>query len=76
MTIDIRELQQRLQEVLSASAAGSEVVIYDGTLPRARLIPIPPITKRVPGLHPGAIEVANDFNAPLPDEFWANETAA
>lgn len=76
MTIDIRELQQRLQEVLSATVAGGEVIIYDGTQPRARLVPIPPVAKRVPGLHPGAIETTHDFDAPLPDEFWANETAA
>jgi hypothetical protein len=26
---------------------------------------------RVPGLHAGAILAADDFDAPLPDEFWA-----
>lgn len=28
-------------------------------------------TKRVPGLHAGAIQTTEDFDAPLPDEFWA-----
>ncbi len=27
--------------------------------------------QRIPGLHRGAIEIADDFDAPLPDEFWA-----
>ena len=27
-------------------------------------------TTRSPGLHTGAWEVAADFDAPLPDEFW------
>jgi hypothetical protein len=26
---------------------------------------------RTPGLHAGAIQAAEDFDAPLPDEFWA-----
>ncbi len=25
---------------------------------------------RIAGLHPGAITMAEDFDAPLPDEFW------
>jgi hypothetical protein len=31
------------------------------------LIPSKP---RIPGLHPGAIQVSEDFDDPLPDEFW------
>jgi len=27
-------------------------------------------TPRVLGLHPGSIWTSDDFNAPLPDEFW------
>ena len=26
--------------------------------------------KRIPGLHPGSIWMSEDFDAPLPDEFW------
>jgi len=34
--------------------------------------PVPVSTKpRVPGLHPGAIWTSEDFDEPLPDEFWA-----
>lgn len=25
------------------------------------------------GLHPGAITISDDFNDPLPDEFWLGE---
>ena len=33
--------------------------------------PVPVSTKpRVPGLHPGAIWTSEDFDEPLPDEFW------
>lgn len=33
--------------------------------------PVPVSPKpRVPGLHPGAIWTSEDFDEPLPDEFW------
>ena len=31
----------------------------------------PDIGPRTPGLHSGAILATEDFDAPLPDEFWA-----
>jgi hypothetical protein len=30
---------------------------------------------RIAGLHPGAIEMAPDFDDPLPDEFWLGKDA-
>ena len=30
----------------------------------------PAIKERIPNLHPGAFIMAEDFDAPLPDEFW------
>ena len=34
-----------------------------------------PATFRTAGLHAGAWEVAEDFDAPLPDEFWLGRSA-
>lgn len=31
--------------------------------------------ERVAGLHPGAIVMSPDFDAPLPDEFWLGTDA-
>jgi len=31
--------------------------------------------RRVAGLHPGAIWTSDDFDDPLPDEFWLGEDA-
>jgi hypothetical protein len=31
------------------------------------------IAPRVAGLHPGAIWASEDFDEPLPDEFWTDE---
>lgn len=33
------------------------------------------LTERVPNLHPGAIWTSDDFDDPLPDEFWLGEDA-
>jgi antitoxin (DNA-binding transcriptional repressor) of toxin-antitoxin stability system len=68
-TIDIRDLPARLDELLALAAAGHEVILLDGSSPRARLVPLHP-SERLPGLHPGAAQMAPDFDAPLPDDFW------
>jgi len=69
-TIDIRDLPARLNEALALTAAGHEVVLLDGSTPRARLVPLAEAAVRVAGLHAGAIQPAADFDAPLPDDFW------
>jgi antitoxin (DNA-binding transcriptional repressor) of toxin-antitoxin stability system len=68
--IDIRELPARLDEALALAVAGCEVVLVDGSTPRARLVPMDATAPRVAGLHPGAIQPAPDFDAPLSDDFW------
>jgi len=70
-SIDIRELPARLDEALALTLAGGEVVIFEGSTPRARLVPVNATLSRTPGLHPGAIQPAQDFDNPLPDDFWA-----
>jgi antitoxin (DNA-binding transcriptional repressor) of toxin-antitoxin stability system len=69
--IDIRDLAARLDEALALAAAGQEVVLLDGTTPRARLIPFAGSGERISGLHAGAIQASADFDAPLFDDFWA-----
>ena len=69
--IDVRELPARLDEALALAAAGGEVILLDGSTPRARLMPLGPAPPRVAGLHPGALQPASDFDASLPDDFWA-----
>ncbi len=72
-TIDIRELPARLGEALTIVSSGHEVLLTEGATPRARLVPCGGPGPRVPGLHPGAMQAAPDFDAPLPDEFWAGQ---
>lgn len=74
-TIDVREAQMDLQELLSLVREGTEIVLTEGTTPLARLVPIAvSATPRVTGLHRGAIWTSEDFDEPLPEEFWT-ETA-
>jgi antitoxin (DNA-binding transcriptional repressor) of toxin-antitoxin stability system len=73
-TIDIRELPTRLDEALAVTAAGGEVLLLDGSTPCARLVPCSPTVPRTAGLHPGALQPAADFDAPLPDKLWAGQS--
>jgi antitoxin (DNA-binding transcriptional repressor) of toxin-antitoxin stability system len=69
--IDIKELPARFQEVVSLAMAGTDIIVTEGNVPRARLVPLAADRARVPGLHPGAIKAADDFDAALPEDFWA-----
>ena len=70
-TIDVSEVQSRLSEILSLLAEGTEIILTEDDKPVARLVPPgSPITPRTAGLHNGVIRTSEDFDQPLPDEFW------
>ena len=69
--IDIRELPARLEEALALASAGGEVILLDGSTPRARLVPLAQTPQRTAGLHPCALQAAPNFDAPLLNDFWA-----
>ena len=70
-TVDILEAQPPLTDLLALAAAGDDVVIVEGSKPLARLVQIRDThKKRVAGLNSGAIATSEDFDTPLPDEFW------
>ncbi len=84
--MEIREAQPRLKELVRKVHTGIEVLLTDGMTPLARLVPLtstevvvetPPATpvvepteSRIAGLHAGAIWTSEDFDDPLPLEFW------
>ena len=73
-TVDILETQPRLADLLEIAANGDDVIIVAGAKPLARLVHIAPAhKKRVAGLNSGAISTSDDFDVPLPDEFWTGE---
>jgi len=70
-TIEVHEAQRRFAELLSWVLEGTEVVLQRDSTPLARLVPLAlPTKSRVAGLHTGAIWTSDDFDEPLPDEFW------
>lgn len=80
-TVDLNEAQH-LAQLVDLVRAGHEIIIAEGNTPVARLTAITPVAApgqmRVAGLHQGDAWISDDFDAPLPDEFWLekNETAA
>jgi antitoxin (DNA-binding transcriptional repressor) of toxin-antitoxin stability system len=74
-TIDVSEVNSQLPELLSLLSPGSEIILTRDETPVARLVAVaPPDGPRVAGLHAGAAWTADDFDAPLPDDFWTAET--
>ena len=70
-TVDVHEAQTHLIELLALVTAGTEIILTEGRTPLARIVPMPEATlPRVAGLHPGAIWTSEDFDEPLPEEFW------
>jgi antitoxin (DNA-binding transcriptional repressor) of toxin-antitoxin stability system len=73
-TLDISKLHLSLDEVLALVRKGAAVLFTEGSVPLARLVPLAASeTGRIPGLHSGSMEAADDFDAPLPDDFWLGQ---
>lgn len=73
-TVDIYEAKLQLDELINSAAADEEVIIAKSGIPLARLIPIIPVSTpiiRKPGSMKGRIWIADDFDAPLPDDIEA-----
>lgn len=70
-TVSVAEAQDKLPDLLAQALAGNEVIITEHGTPVARLVPVVSHSKkRVAGLNRGTISTSEDFDEPLPDEFW------
>jgi prevent-host-death family protein len=73
--IDIDEAKTQFSELLSLAIEGTEVILVNkDNQPLVRLVPV--VKSRLPrvaGLHKGEGWISEDFNDPLPDEFWIGE---
>ncbi len=71
-TVNIEKIEKQLSDLLAIVSDGDEVVISQNGKPLARLehIAAKRKKKRVAGLNRGMILTDDDFDAPLPDEFW------
>lgn len=68
-TVNIHEAKTQFSRLVDAAASGEEIVIAKAGKPAARLVPIErvKVTRRFGGLK-GKVRIADDFDAPLPDE--------
>lgn len=74
-TVSVDEAQDKLPDLLTQALAGDEVIITEDGTPVARLVPVVAHSKkkRVAGLNRGTISASEDFDEPLPDEFWLGQ---
>jgi prevent-host-death family protein len=70
-TVNIHEAKTHLSRLLARVAAGDEVVIAKAGKPIARLVPVAPSGRRSLGADRGRGFIADDFDAPLPEEILA-----
>lgn len=70
MLINLYDAKTHLSELVEQAARGEEIVIAKAGTPRARLVPVTsgrPLRK--PGIWKGVMQIAEDFDAPLPPEI-------
>ena len=70
MIVNIHEAKTHLSRLLQNVTGGEEVIIAKAGKHMARLVPCEmPKAKRVPGRGRGKGSIADDFDAPLPEEI-------
>ena len=69
-TVNVHEAKTHLSRLLELVSQGEEVVIAKSGRPVARLVPVREgRRRRVPGSARGQIKIAEDFDAPLPQDI-------
>jgi prevent-host-death family protein len=73
MEVNIHQAKTHFSRLLQRVAAGEEVTIARSGVPVARLVAVEPEKKKVRplGMDRGRIWIADDFDAPLPDDLLA-----
>jgi len=70
ITVNTQQVVETLDDLLAQVQKGEEVIIHNSLGQAvARLSSPATSTARVPGLDAGTVKIADDFNAPLPDEL-------
>jgi hypothetical protein len=65
-------MQEIIQEIASLSTDERKELIYILVESLTTITDSQP-TKRIPGLHKGTTWVSDDFDEPLPDNFWLGD---
>ncbi|PCE22870.1 antitoxin [Paraburkholderia acidicola] len=71
-TVNIHEAKTQFSRLVDAAASGEEIIIAKAGIPAARLVPMAEVkvARRFGGLK-GKVRIAEDFDAPLPDDVIA-----
>lgn len=71
-TVTVQEAKTQLTELIQLAEQGEEIVIAQDDQPRVKLIPVAPkqMGKRVFSEYRGKIRMSEDFDDPLPNDFW------
>ena len=68
--VNIYEAKSKFSKLINQAIAGEEIIIARSGKPVAKLVPCEkPIRNRKPGSAKGKIIIADDFDAPLPDDI-------
>jgi prevent-host-death family protein len=72
ITVNLSQAKAQLSSLVERAAIGEEIVIAKAGKPRAKLVAVRSSGRglRKPGGMKGKIWIADDFDEPLPDEFW------
>jgi prevent-host-death family protein len=68
--VNVHQAKTHLSRLLERVAEGEEIIIAKSGRPMARMVPMPSEPRR-PGRLKGKIRMADDFDAPLPEEIAA-----
>lgn len=71
MVVNVHEAKTHLSRLLQRVATGEEITIARSGVPVARLVALKPEKKKIRplGMDRGKIWIADDFDAPLPDDL-------
>ena len=68
--VNVHEAKTHLSQLINRVVAGEEIIIARGGKAVVKLVPVEaPKRDRVPGLDAGKIWIADDFDAPLPEDI-------
>lgn len=69
---NLYEAKTNLSQLVDRAAAGEEIIIAKNGVPLARLVPLEARSvRRTPGGWENRVQIADDFDAPLPPDLLA-----
>jgi prevent-host-death family protein len=72
-TVNIYEAKTRLSQLIDIAASGEDVVLCRNGKPLVRITRLESTKRRIKfGVFKGKVNIADDFDAPLPDSVLAN----